>query len=629
MININDFKIDHDLETIISNNSIYYAPNGVGKSSICRAIKSKFTNTVELLSYSDQHESYFAYKEDSKEILISPQILKFNKLKEENNELIENLKLKKYNTKFNKSNIIKENEFKNILIEDYLENKDIILLEKKEFDQIFEIFNWETVDKEKVGKYLFENLTKINNINNNIIENKELLVLKFLEDYDFGNSLNENNCPICGSENKRKKIIEKLEDLLQKYNKELHFLANEINIKYQNVEKLVNYYKNNKWKVLSFIVFNGLYENQQEMKKNKDKYEKNKILMEEIQKERSSYSDSIKKASKDLEIILSEIIGENVFKSEISDNNLKITLPRNVANFSTGEKNLMSIVARILNFKFNLEIEYLVLDDPFTSYDISNRHLIMKILKDTIEYFNHNDIDKKIIIFTHSFHILKELNIKKVINNFFCIDYKIFDERKIIKLDSFFLKTNFRDELIKDCKIFKFLIYGDKSAVNNFFHWNYDNEEDSYRDYDQKRISPKNLIDYFENFDKNLFDEQLFFTNYKDKIKLLISIRVWIEYKIWSSLNDELKLKWNDLNKKTIGNKIDFCEKNIDFFKDIYPNLEKNLPNIFEKIHVLNSEKHIFEDFLIDELFLYSFALNTHYFIKLIENLQNAFSKKM
>gem|GEM_PF-2889775 len=88
-----------------------------------------------------------------------------------------------------------------------------------------------------------------------------------------------------------------------------------------------------------------------------------------------------------------------------------ITLPRDVDSYSTGEQNLLNTLLLLKSFEISKDLDYLILDDPFSSYDTLNKGLIARELLDLFIKVAENN-DKNILVLTHdirSFFLILEL----------------------------------------------------------------------------------------------------------------------------------------------------------------------------------------------------------------------------
>jgi len=92
------------------------------------------------------------------------------------------------------------------------------------------------------------------------------------------------------------------------------------------------------------------------------------------------------------------------------DNKIIIEMSRDDTKFSTGEMNLLREYILLQNFKCS-QIDYLILDDPISSFDNVNMHFLINEINCVIDDLLDNENNtKKIVIMTHDFYSFLKLN---------------------------------------------------------------------------------------------------------------------------------------------------------------------------------------------------------------------------
>lgn len=241
-------------------------------------------------------------------------------------------------------------------------------------------------------------------------------------------------------------------------------------------------------------------------------------------------------------------------KVEFDENKkiVTITFKRNVDTFSTGEINIILFITKLFGF-LGKEKDLIVIDDPISSYDLVNQYHIVFHLCKII-----STQEKHVLIFTHNPDVINVINSQ----NRKAYEYMFFD-----RIDGNIImnelsnrmkckgKSNvlFIDNLIGNGKeeTKKYISLVEKrndedpnDYLSSILH--YDGKiiilDDKAKDY--KGCTNKFLIDYIEkNFYINDLKDHSFENLCLTKILILISVRVWIEYKLHKISKSPLVIK--------------------------------------------------------------------------------------
>lgn len=388
--NVFSMKINEDdlfekiNEKFYEGNTIIFAPNGTGKSHI---IAKKYKKHDDCLVISSFDESILGKTQKNKEFVL------FEDKTREMNESIDDLvnEIDCTAIKRNKKN----QEGIEKIVKQVCENESIIkeLLELKSYDdcdnpiKAFKDFG-DNVSKNKSDKLLKE------------------LFEKYVEYHN--KHVNElKTCPCCDNDKfDQEKVYEKIQGELDE---NLTDVPSEV----------IEFYNN--------------HENEREIIR---KFEFEDILNEDIEKckkinalfaEKNELQEkrlNLKNRIEDFEKYLHKFID---VESEIvyEDRDIVLKFPRKITEYSTGEKNLILLILKLMEFECCGK-KKLVIDDMISSVDTL---YIFEMINLIGEYFRDRN-EKKFLMLTHNPDIL---------NIFSCINLNDKDNRKKLIIQYFYL----------------------------------------------------------------------------------------------------------------------------------------------------------------------------------------------
>lgn len=531
--------IDENAKIDSEKNFIIFGSNGLGKTTIYRNLKNKYP----YFDYLDYEETKDLFKKNKSKIEISLGINKLEDLLAQKEKIAKDLSIQTF---LKKKNITSKRRAKDISVElekKYAE-KEIskIELEEKEFKEI-----------QKIDRYLeyvlpnFKSIQKINDISSEleVVDKNYLRQALLLLDKNMDNDA--SICPVCGSHvvNLKQLVHQRIEQLSQirneclnrfveKYGSQLsnesisdEFLMIMDAVKNITEENLVNYF-----------VVDG---NVDTIKRINETL----VKKDEISKE---YNECLRKQT---ELFYSLIQQKDMYTDYLQDNFnatvdfdktkkvVEIKLERNVDTYSTGEINLILFITKLFSF-LGSEKELLIIDDPISSYDLVNQYHIVHHLCRII-----TNKGKHVIVFTHNPDVINVVNSQNqsgysyfffdkvnntVIMNPLSKDMK--STGNVLAIDNLIKDTTFEANKYLSLTL-KRNDKDPKDTLSSVLH--YDNGFVTLGDEanDFKGCSNKFFVDYIE-FNTYLKDLNTndFEALCRAKVITLLSIRVWIEYKL-------------------------------------------------------------------------------------------------
>lgn len=242
-----------------------------------------------------------------------------------------------------------------------------------------------------------------------------------------------------------------------------------------------------------------------------------------------------------------------------------IKLDRSIETYSTGEINYLSFLIRIYEF-ISSDNDYLIIDDPVSSVDLVNHYRM------TYELVKRANNTKKLIILTHSVSLLNTINSQHKGKFKFYYLEKFNDKIYIDSIDNFndnvITLTNIKDN-VDDCKLIEAIIKREENfnrPENVVFHFNNFIDVSMYPE-----LTNQKLIDFINDFEITKNDS--FLINSYFKIKTIVALRVWLEYKMWNNLDNNKKQVF--MNKNTLGERINYLT-NFNSVNDLKTKLMKS-----------------------------------------------------
>ena len=550
----NGFEIDENL-----GNQIILGPNGIGKSTIY--------NTILKIHPEYEHIDYEQLKSDflknKNKLIIGAQVAELASKYEEKEKIINRLHIK---DNFKSLNITTQKGAKSIFPElntAFVNNEDGIITFKS--DKVKIINSLKNTDNQFLI-FNYANLLELGDIENELEHLKNEFIKSIYSNLEKILDEEDCKCPVCGKVNDKP-----IKQLIKEKNKELTLLKSELLRQYQhenynlepekiieNIKKITECISNNnimKEDIISYFICGGNEENMKEIDVIKPQLIKINSEIKELEKEKEQYYNSLRE---------NEIAIKEIFKSkfnvsfddvEFNDNEkyVEITLPRNVEKYSTGEVNLMVFTFTIYQFIASNK-EILIVDDPLSSYDISNQYRIM------FDLVQASSSGKKVIILTHNIdciniantrhrNIFKYRYIYKV-GGILCVrDINLNESDSVLSISNLLAYVSTDEN--KD-KYFKLLIEREddlQAPENLVFHY-----DRSYSfEYENVNLTNEYFVSLIDNLDNNFVYNKSFEQNAIDKIFYMTAIRIWIEEKFYQNNPND-----NSLNGKTFGEKIEY-----------------------------------------------------------------------
>lgn len=400
---------------------------------------------------------------------------------------------------------------------------------------------------------------ELDNIKNEFMKSIYNKLDKILDENDFV-------CPICGKTNgipikelinqKNQQLASLQNELLKEYQQQNYDLTPaEIVNKLTQITSCISVNGITKEDIISYYVCGGNTENATIIENTKSQFIELKNEINTLEQEKEQYYNTLKEN----EVAIKETF-ENKFNVS-SDNiifndeakNIEITLPRNVDKYSTGEINLMIFTFSIYQFIASNK-EILIVDDPLSSYDISNQYRIM------FDLVEATASGKKVIILSHNIDCVNIANsqhrgtfkykyIEKINGILYLKDINLNENDSILNISNLLTYVPCTDN--KD-KYFKLLIEREEdldAPENLVFHYDH-----SYTyNYDGVNLTNDYFVSLIDNLDDNSISNGSFEQNAIDKIFYMTGIRIWIEKQFYlNNPND------TSLCGKTFGKKLEY-----------------------------------------------------------------------
>lgn len=532
-------KYEKDFE-ILNNNTIYLGPNGIGKTTTYKTIK---TNNPSLgyFSYDDCKEKVIKEK---KKLLITIRTTDIFEKNSEKNKIIEDLNIKQSFINNGISSAVKASEYSILCKEIYNDyEKGIINFKDENLKPLLELEN--ELQRNFILKN-FKELQELNKEKNNLEAIKKKIISEAIELLEKSLDKEEKVCPICGKISdknildilKERKLIysTSLAKVCDKYIKESNNNFNDI---YSDIHEMTEFVCENNITEDICVNYILIDNNQKQIEKinesNKRIIEINKNI-KKLETEQKDFFDNLKANWNKIEETLKEVFKDNSISTKFDEENKTIilNLKREAKTYSTGELNYIVFLINILEFEYSNK-KTIVIDDPLSSYDIKKQYeIVFDIIKRLVEK------GKKAIIFTHNINLINIIN-SQYPNKFL---YKYFDminntlnlyninlncSDSVLNIDN--LKDRIKDEN-KYKKWIELLLEKDD--------WKHDDANHKIFHYDTswtiRDCCNDDLVKIIDNFSKkDNFDS--FEKLSLQKIIYITALRVWLEKKMMDNFN--------------------------------------------------------------------------------------------
>lgn len=268
---------------------------------------------------------------------------------------------------------------------------------------------------------------------------------------------------------------------------------------------------------------------------------------------------------------------------------LSISLPRDIQSYSTGEKNLMVFMIRLMAYRGD-KTDVLIIDDPLSSYDSANQYSIMFELIELASDIIYKD--SSILILTHNMKCVSIAESQRqLVFKYYILDKlpsttggshpiqmsplpleKLKNKGKIFTLlsglssadgfadslsDLMNLEGTARDSLID--RKFAF-IRADRDrehvdpSLSELFHYN----KPFSKTYQGITLKNENLVQYIDSFNMSSITpvSQGIAHHWLDKIYCTLALRVWIEKQLFDNVDPSVQNAIT--NKRRYIDKVDY-----------------------------------------------------------------------
>ena len=555
-----DFSDDFNI-SLTDKIKIILGPNGTGKTSIYRNIKRRFNN-YSFIDYDDVEKSVISRKD---EIIIGPSILLLEQYQNERNSLIDTIDIKNNLKQFGITNKATSDKVSNKL--DNLRKNPQEVLKKFSGKNLKCIFDMNDDYKEffkNNGKKLIEAekiRTDVETIKDNYKKHFLEEIDKFLDDKDY-------ICPVCGYENSEtiKSIIARklldmkvIEEEIVKNYQEFHpdSNADEILKNIKELQKIVVDKNLTIDDLEEYLICGGDKEKAKLILETKEKIQSINNNIKELEKQKDIFYQNLKKYRATLLSTFQlqfDVHSDNI---TFDDENklIQIKLPRKIAEYSTGEINLMTFVICILEFISSDKVN-LIIDDPLSSYDLPNQYRIMYEIVAA-----KNDL-KSILIFTHNIDTINIANSQY--SGIF--EYEILDKiNHKLYLNKININTSQNVLSIKELLNHIPLTYPHKKYIElllkketwddsnpdefeNHLIFHYD--EPFSKEIDGVYYNNDYIANLIDNFNNNTLQNLSYIENMANKIIYTASLRIWIEKQFYNNSPEDISLKGKQFGLK-------------------------------------------------------------------------------
>ncbi len=585
---LNNTHLNFDNNVIINEeNAVYFAPNGLGKTTIYSLFKRKHP-LYGYFSYDDCKEKIIKEK---KKIIISIRTTDIEKLMQEKEKILNELDIKQKG--FKEYSITSEqtaSNYSQYCKTCYKNHEYAILNFKKDniavFDDIEE-------DKKIFILKNIENIKKICVTGSELENIKNAYLSDALKLLENAVSEEETTCPVCGHVHNISilKIIKKKEDeyehSLNSVIKEYMICTNKNkSVIMKDILEMLDIVKKHSLEekdATNYIILGKNQNNLQSILDAKEKIIKINEKLKKLEDERDTFYKNLDSNWTEVVKALNLAFNDNSIKicKSPSEKKIEITLKRNASTYSTGELNYIVFLINILEFEYSNK-ENIIIDDPLSSYDIKKQYeIIFEIISRLINK------SKTVIIFTHNINFINILNtqysgkfsyyfLDKFVSNIKKFIVNLDESDNIFSIDKL---LNYLPKGSNESKWINLLIDKDtswspSSDKHKLFHYDGDYIEE------ETKFSNLDLYNMIEKLDK--IEESNFEILCAKKIILLSAVRVWIEKKLFDNFNGKI-------NGKTLFQKLNFYFKNNNNWKR---NLNINREDLIRKKVMLNQNSH-------------------------------------
>ncbi len=549
-------KLDNNFQLLLGDRSkVIFGFNGIGKSTLCKILKSlNFTN-VEFLNYDQSGNSLI----NKQEIRLSYQIDAISKLNQEISEI---------NSKLQFNNVLKNNGIGNQTtrkaihpdLEKYVKDDKFPKFQSTKVEVIKFLRKYQNLNFKTFFTY-YNDLVKINKAEEELEKNNKKNLYNALELIKLSVDGQQKECPVCGLVTNWQAALDKKmtelsnikSGLIDKYkSKNISITLEELNWQLEAFEEL----KTNKNLAFDISIVSS-----------EEEYEKIESLLFHLDCKMTEKASLLSTAQFMFNLVLSKKdylesdlkryfnIDSSNITYDLNNYVIIIKFPREIKTYSTGEINLITFLYSIYSF-LGSDKDTLVLDDPVSSLDMINQYKI------AFEIVNNVSTNKFMLVLTHSTDFLNIIN-SQYPNQF---EFMYLEQSNgiihIDKIDYIHLRDNpniialDKMQAYDNEGLIEYIKKRDCDPSIDFEILHYSNNE-HFIDGDSSKLSNYKLINLIDNF--TCFNHNDFYENSYNKIKYLAAIRVWLEKQLFNSIDSADTVKQQEfLSKNTLEERISF-----------------------------------------------------------------------
>ncbi len=409
-----DFKVEHlNLSKVtidFGTPQIIWAPNGVGKTSLYKGIQRGQLPSASFTEFNDNRAEFAKEAKDT--LRIGAHVRKLDELQSRRQRLLDGCDmpggLKEVGltaVKPIKAALPSHPDCKKNLdgnLKSFVADDAIRLCKTvPEGDRAFFVANW-------------RQLANTEKLRDDVEQLKVRMVRAIVSDFLKWIDDDVTVCPVCGSERaepivdiiRSKKIeLEINEGQLVKGYAELHHekSANEIRENLQTLGGVAGSENVNEDDVFGFALCGGRVERAAQLKNAQEELSKIDKEIAALKETKKRFYDNLCKRRDEITNLL-EVkfeLGATSINFDDANEELVVKMPRKIDTFSTGEIDLMVALVGINEFRAS-DSDVLVLDDPITSFDMSNQYVILFDLISMVGESKAAGQLKSVVILTHN-----------------------------------------------------------------------------------------------------------------------------------------------------------------------------------------------------------------------------------
>lgn len=543
----------------LGESQIVWAPNGTGKSSVCRALAKKCERDAALIDYEDCLQSF---KKQSKDcIQIGASIKRIDEIKQRlaeiNQDKVLRAALKKYGV------TTKVGVRKTFGLD--LTCNQLIDLSGFHYEECIDYLP--TIQEGELDFFLAHKaeLVAMDDVKREVEHIKEAAILSAIEQIDsVASGLEQSVCPVCGShldlpllqilEGKREELSSRAEGLGVEYCKSVPtadalVAQTRLGILSRYAAAIGDGAPSLAW----YAMAGGSRERLLELDAVKRESTRLNRELKKLQKRSEESYRLLAKRLPQLRSLFVDRFDAIDVSSDEKARAINVKFNRRVDTFSTGEINLMLMVAKVNEFCAS-DVSCLIVDDPLSSLDVANQYRMVFDLVNAAA----GDRSRAVVVFTHSLNTLSIATSQfRDLFHYWAME-SVDGELTLKPIDP--IKDaglNFRSLAQEARKDPEFNIYSaylhavierdEAEHLHDVFHYLHPGYSVSYSGYD---LSNDDLVSRFEGYDIGAFLSDSFAQSCIRKALLLVAARVWLEKELRARSEQEYgQIQLSDLVK--------------------------------------------------------------------------------